>query len=131
MGQSAAKQGDRVSATDTHIELVPSPGGPVPTPTPATFDGVVDAELASTVRVDHAPAAVDGSTASNTPPHVPKAGPFQTPPSNQGTIVVAARSVVFDGKRAARHGDPTRTCNDPVDLPVGTVAADSTVKVGD
>ena len=34
MGQPAAKQGDQIVATDTHIVLVPSPGGPVPTPLP-------------------------------------------------------------------------------------------------
>ena len=32
MGQPAAKQGDKVMATDTHIVMIPSPGGPVPTP---------------------------------------------------------------------------------------------------
>ena len=34
MGQPAAKQGDQVMATDTHIVMIPSPGGPVPTPLP-------------------------------------------------------------------------------------------------
>ena len=37
----AAKQGDRVQAMDTHIVMVPSPGGPVPTPTPGhPFSGI-------------------------------------------------------------------------------------------
>lgn len=34
MGQPAAKQGDRVLATDTHIVMLPAGGGLVPTPCP-------------------------------------------------------------------------------------------------
>ena len=34
MGQPAAKQGDHITAIDTHIIMIPSPGGPVPTPLP-------------------------------------------------------------------------------------------------
>jgi hypothetical protein len=30
MGQPGAKQGDKVIATDTHIIMIPTPGGPVP-----------------------------------------------------------------------------------------------------
>ena len=37
MGQPAAKQGDKVVATDIHIVNIPSPGGPVPTPLPHPF----------------------------------------------------------------------------------------------
>ena len=29
MGLPAAKQGDKVLATDIHIQMIPSPGGPV------------------------------------------------------------------------------------------------------
>ena len=39
MPQPAARQNDPVVGTDTHILLVPSPGGPVPTPTPLPFNG--------------------------------------------------------------------------------------------
>lgn len=35
VGKPAAKQGDRVVGVDTHIVMIPSPGGPVPTPVPA------------------------------------------------------------------------------------------------
>src|SRR5690606_21060745 len=81
MGQPAAKKGDLVIATDTHIVMVPSPGGPVPTPMAMPFNGVLDGALSSTVKIDGKPAAVDGSTSSNTPPHIPAGGPFQRPPS--------------------------------------------------
>ena len=36
----AAKQTDRVVALDTHVIMVPAPGGAVPTPTPHPFNGL-------------------------------------------------------------------------------------------
>ena len=130
MGQPAAKQGDQVLATDIHIELVPSPGGPVPTPLPNPFAGSIDGGLSGDVNVEGKPAAVLGSTATNTPSHIPKSGPFQKPPSNQATILQGSPTVFINGKPAARNGDPAITCNDPADLPAGTVVAVGTVLVG-
>jgi len=37
---------------------------------------------------------------------------------------------MINGKPAARNGDRAQTCNDPVDLPVGTVVAVGTVLIG-
>ena len=37
-----AKEGDQVVGTDTHIVMIPSPGGPVPTPLPHPFVGQLD-----------------------------------------------------------------------------------------
>ncbi|MCX9024990.1 MAG: hypothetical protein OIN85_02705, partial [Candidatus Methanoperedens sp.] len=87
MGQPAAKQGDQVMATDTHIILIPAPPGPpVPTPLPHPFVGIINGSLSSDVKIMGMPAATVDSTASNTPPHIPQGGPFQSPPSNKGTI---------------------------------------------
>jgi uncharacterized Zn-binding protein involved in type VI secretion len=130
MGMPAAKQGDRVVATDTHIQMVPSPGGPVPTPIPGPFSGVLDGELSTDVNIEGKPAAVLGSTATNTPAHVPSAGPFQKPPSNRATVIAGSATVLINGKPAARSGDTALTCNDPADLPAGTVVAAGTVMVG-
>ncbi len=130
MGMPAAKQGDRVIATDIHIEQVPSPGGPVPTPLPNPFAGVLDGGLSADVNIDGKPAVVLGSTATNTPAHVFKAGPFQSPPKNRATVIAGSATVLINGKPAARHGDTALTCNDPADLPAGTVVAVSTVMVG-
>jgi len=130
MGQSAAKQGDRVIATDTHIVMIPSPGGPIPTPLPHPFVGQLDGSLSGDVNIEGKAAAVQGSTATNTPAHVPQGGPFQKPPSNKGTIQLGSTTVLINGKPAARNGDKTMTCNDPADLPVGTVVAAGTVLVG-
>jgi uncharacterized Zn-binding protein involved in type VI secretion len=131
MGRPAAKQGDKVNATDTHIVMIPSPGGPVPTPLPHTFAGKLDGKLVDSVLIEGKPAAVEGSTATNTPSHVPQGGPsFQSPPSDKGTILKGSGTVMIGGKPAARSGDPATTCNDPADLPAGTVQASGTVTIG-
>ncbi|UCC16610.1 MAG: PAAR domain-containing protein, partial [Dehalococcoidales bacterium] len=76
------------------------------------------------------PAATVNSIAINTPPHVPQGGPFQKPPMNQGKITMGSSTVFINGKPAARAGDTVMTCNDPVDAPVGSVMAVSTVLIG-
>ncbi|RIK33405.1 MAG: hypothetical protein DCC57_25090 [Chloroflexi bacterium] len=130
MAQPAAKQGDRIVATDTHIVMIPSPGGPVPTPLPHPFAGIIDGSLSSDVNIEGKPAATQGSTAANTPAHIPQGGPFQKPPANRGTIQVGSGTVLINGKPAARNGDAAITCNDPADLPAGTVVAVGTVLIG-
>jgi uncharacterized Zn-binding protein involved in type VI secretion len=130
MGQPAAKQGDQVLSTDTHIVMIPSPGGPVPTPLPHPFVGQLDGSLSSDVKIEGKPAAVQGSTATNVPSHIPQGGPFQMPPANRGTIQLGSGTVLINGKPAARNGDTATTCHDPSDLPTGTVIAVSTVLIG-
>ncbi len=130
MGQPAAKQGDRVMATDTHIIMVPSPGGPVPTPIPHPFNGILSQALSTDVFIESKPAATVDSIAMNTPPHIPQGGPFQKPPSNQGKIIMGSPTVYINGKMAARNGDMAQTCNDPTDMPVGKVIAVGMVLIG-
>jgi len=117
-------------ATDTHIIQIPSPGGPVPTPLPHPFTGMIDGGLSQDVKIMGMPAATVDSTATNTPSHIPQGGPFQTPPSNKATIKMGSPTVKINGKMAARNGDTAMTCNDPSDMPVGTVMATGTVLIG-
>lgn len=130
MGQPAAKQGDQITATDIHIVMIPSPSGSVPTPLPHPFNGVISGNLSANVKIMGMAAATQGSTADNTPPHIPQGGPFQKPPSNKGQIVTGSARVMINGKPAARNGDTAMTCNDPADLPSGTVVAAGTVMIG-
>ncbi len=132
MGQPAATANSQVVAVDTHIVLVPTAGGPVPTPLPHPFNGVIDGGLISTVTINGQPAAVAGSTASNSPAHspTPPGTAFQRPPANRGSILLGSPSVKIGGQPAARAGDPVTTCNDPADLPVGQVLASGTVTIG-
>lgn len=130
MTKPAAKQGDQVLATDTHIVMIPSPGGPVPTPLPSPFVGQITGDTSPDVFIMGKPAATKGSTATNSPAHIPAGGPFQSPPSNQGSIEMGSGTVFINGKPAARMGDSAKTCNDPADLMAGTVVAVSTVFIG-
>ena len=128
MGQPAAKQGDLIQATDTHIFMIGAP--PVPTPLPCPFNGMINGQLSTDVKIMGQAAAVQGSTAQNNPPHLPQGGPFQKPPTNQGKIMNGSVTVLINGKAAARNGDTAQTCNDPVDMPVGQVVATGTVLIG-
>jgi len=131
MGQPAAKQGDTVVAVDTHIFMIPAAAGaPVPTPLPSPFNGILQINLSTNVMIMGMPAATVGSQAVNTPPHLPQGGPFQKPPTNLGEIMTGSATVLINGKPAARAGDTARTCNDPADLPVGSVVAAGTVLIG-
>jgi uncharacterized Zn-binding protein involved in type VI secretion len=132
MGQPAANGASQVTAVDTHIVLVPSPGGPVPTPLPHPFAGTLDGELVSSVKIGGQPAAVVGSTASNSPAHTPTppGTSFQNPPADRGSVAAGSATVKIGGQAAARNGDPVTTCNDPADAPVGQVVAGGTVEIG-
>lgn len=128
MGQPAARQGDRIIAIDTHLIQPPGPTSPVPVPHP--YAGIIDGNVSSNVKIKGAFAATVDSTATNTPPHIPIGGTFVNPPSNKATIMTGSATVKINGKSAARAGDTAKTCNDPVDLPVGTVVAVNEVLIG-
>ncbi len=132
MGAPAATATSMVTATDTHIVLVPTPGGPVPTPLPHVFSGQLDGGLSPSVKIGGQAAAVVGSTASNSPPHLPTppGTSFQSPPANKGTVFIGSATVKIGGQAAARSGDTVTTCNDPADAPVGRIVAAGTVRIG-
>jgi uncharacterized Zn-binding protein involved in type VI secretion len=52
------------------------------------------------------------------------------PPTNRATITTGSLTVTINGRAAARAGDIARTCNDPVELPVGQVVASGQVVIG-
>lgn len=127
MGAPAAKQGDQVVGVDMHIVIVPG-AGPLPMPMP--FAGMLAGGLSSNVKIMGRPAATVGSTATNSPPHVPPGGSFQRPPANKGTVKIGSQTVKINGKWAARAGDAVETCNDPQNLPAGKIIAAGTVLIG-
>jgi uncharacterized Zn-binding protein involved in type VI secretion len=121
VGQPAAKQGDQITGTDTHMVFDSASGVSAPSTFP--FAGALTGELSPDVKITGLPAAVVGSTADNFPKHVLTivTASFPNAPSNKGTIQSGSTTVRINGKFAARHGDTAVTCNDPVDLPVGSV----------
>jgi uncharacterized Zn-binding protein involved in type VI secretion len=132
MGQPAARQGDPVIGVDVHIVVVPGPP-PVPTPLPHPFAGKITGDTIASVTIGGKPAAVVGSSATNSPAHIPTlpGTSFVKAPSNAGTVSVGSATVTIGGKPAARAGDSVRTCNDPVDAPTSTIAGgEPTVTIG-
>lgn len=123
MARPAAKLGDQVIGTDVHIVLVPSSGGPVPTPRSMPFTGRIVSGCSTDVLIEGKPAAVHGSVALNQPPHVPTGGTFARQPDNRGTLIAIAPSVLVNGKPLAGAGDKVLTCNDPAPAPTSTIVA--------
>lgn len=132
MGQPAAKANDQIMATDTHIVIVPVGPAQVPTPLPHPFAGMISGATVAAVKIGGQPAAVVGSTAQNSPAHIPTPPgvSFQQPPTNQATVQMGSATVKIGGQPAARNGDTAMTCNDPADAPVGSIVAAGTVSIG-
>lgn len=124
MGQPAAKQGDQVVGVCTHNVMVPSPGGPVPTPLPHPFAGMLNSSLSTNVMISGMPAATLGSMADNMPPHIPTppGTTFVVPPTNKATINKGSATVMINKKPAARMGDTAITCSE-IPTPANVIAA--------
>ena len=133
MGSPAAREGDTISSiADMYIVAVPTFFGPIMVPLPHPFKGELTEQLSSDVYIMGKPAATVGSWGHNDPAHVAMGLHFQREPSNRGSVFMGSTTVRINGQFAARNNDPVLTCNDPVDLPVGTitVAGQVTVTIG-
>src|SRR5262245_17976712 len=97
MGQPAAKQGDQVTALDIHLILTPPPGS-VTIPVPHPFAGILDGSLSPDVKIENRAAATVGSTATNTPPHIPIGGTFVNPPTNKAQVVKGSATVLINNR---------------------------------
>ena len=107
-----ARKNDSIVGLDTHVVMVPSPSGQVPTPMPFNFSGSINGGLATSVKADDLPVAVVGSTADNSPPHIPTGGSFQKSPKDKATVVDGSGTVFADDKKVARKGDAADSCDD-------------------
>jgi len=129
MPQPAAKQGDRVTGVCSHLIQPPGTAPPVMTPG-HVYNGILTSGLSTDVFIEGRPAAVMGSEAMNTPPHIPMGGTFVNMPlvTNRATITMGSPTVLINNKQAARAGDQARTC-DELQIP-GQVVATGTVLIG-
>lgn len=112
MSQPVAKRGDRVVGVDTHIINVPSPAGPIPTPTPMSFDGRVNERAGATVFVDDESVALEGAAADNAAPHLPIGGTFARSPDNTSTLSTGSDTVFAEDLAVVRATDRARCCDD-------------------
>ena len=131
MGKPAAKKGDQISGICVHTVMVPSSTGSIPQQLPHFFTGIIDGNLSSDVRIMGQPAAMEGSTATNKPSHVPTppGTSFQKSPDNKATIDKGSSTVRINGKPAARAYDTAKTCSEVNDK--GMIIAFGTVRIGD
>jgi uncharacterized Zn-binding protein involved in type VI secretion len=134
MKRLAAKQGDAITAMDTHDVIIPG-SPPQKTSLAHPFTGIIrGSTLSKNVNIMGRPAATVDSVADNLPPHIPTPPgvSFVTPPTNQATIKEGSKTVFINRKAAARDGDPAHTCNDPDDPSDarGVVRATGTVWIG-
>jgi len=114
----AAKHMDPLVGVDIHITLIPTPAGPIPTPLPNPYVGMVFdpmdyvPKMGATVFINGLPRAVAGSNGQALPPHIPMAGPFAKPPSNESEIFMGSATVVVDGDPQAFLAMPVLSCQD-------------------
>ena len=129
MSQPAAKEGDLISGTDSHQEIIPGPTGTI-IQSDLPFSGPIDGGLSSNVKINGRYAATVGSTAKNNPEHQPSKGTFVKPPTNSGEVTTGSDKVKINNKKAARNNDQATTCNDAGNSNNSTVQASSTVYFG-
>jgi len=119
----AAKHMDPLVGVDVHIIMIPSPAGPIPTPLPHPYVGMVFDPmdyvpiLGATVMINGLPRGLAGSSGQALPPHIPMGGPFMKPPSNESEIFMGSATVVVDGDPQSFLALPVLSCQD-----VGIVA---------
>ena len=108
MRQPAAKQGDQIVASDTHIAMFPAGTAEVPTPVPHPFNGVIRGDVSSNVNIMGQPAATVGSLASDDahPLIPPGATRFQKASGQQGKLTKGAGS--SSGAHQRRSGGAPR-----------------------
>jgi uncharacterized Zn-binding protein involved in type VI secretion len=116
-----------VTGSDTHLVSV---GGAPLSAVVLLFRAPLTDGLSPDVRIGGLAAAVLGSGGTNQPPHMVPGGVFPRPPTNRATVQTASATVRINGRFAARNGDSALTCNDPADVPIGTVVAVGTVRFG-
>jgi RHS repeat-associated protein len=113
----AAKHLDPVLGIDVHIILIPTPVGPVPTPLPNPFVGMVLDPfdylplVGATVFINGLPRAQAGTGGIAIVPHLPLGGPFgPPPPGNEAEVFMGSATVATDGDAQSYLGLLALTC---------------------
>jgi uncharacterized Zn-binding protein involved in type VI secretion len=121
--------GDRISGTCT-VHLIPNPttGAPQPGP-PMPFSSPLTVALATRTIVAGKPAATQGSSGMNAPPHVGlhPSDPFMLPAAQIGRVVKGSPTVLIEGRPAAKTGS---TCTIDAGAPGQLAGSATTVLIG-
>ncbi|WP_437828343.1 DUF6531 domain-containing protein [Sorangium sp. So ce1153] len=136
----AAKWGDPVLGIDIHMVMVPTPAGPVPTPLPHPFIGVVFDPMGAAMSAvmgavfgGGGAVRVNGMPVGNTGTEVKGVPHFPTPPGvsfapndipgNDGTLITGSKTVDFEGSSQSRTTSIVMSCNFPINLPTSVCLA--------
>lgn len=129
MGTPAAVMGDQITATcATHLIPNPATGAPQPAP-PLPFSSPITLGTVPTVLINGQPAAVEGSSGLNMPPHVGlyPADPYMVPVTQVGQVMVGSATVLIGGMGAASQSSECTVC---AGLPGMLAASGTTVLIG-
>jgi len=120
--------GDKITG-NCPVHQVPAPSGTAPV-AGLPFSGPLLDGLVSSVRIGGKPAAVQGSSGMNTPPHagLHASDPAMSPTQQKGQVVMGSSTVRFGGKPAAYSGCMVTHCTPPV--PGQLTGSATTVKIG-
>ncbi len=111
MGAPAVVLGDKVMGMCAGHQIPAAAGAPAPGP-PMPLQAPLLQGLATTVTIGGKPAAVQGSSGYNTPPHVGlhASDPKVVPTTQDARVLTGSSTVTFDGKPAAYTGCPVMGC---------------------
>jgi uncharacterized Zn-binding protein involved in type VI secretion len=128
MGQPAVVLGDKITGICA-LHQIPSPvGSPMPAP-PMPFSAPLTLGLATKVMIGNKPAAVQGSSGFNTPPHVGlhPSDPYMVPTMQEGKVMMGSATVLIEGKGAAYMGCTVTQC---ASVPSQVIGSAVTVLIG-
>ena len=114
----ALKHMDMMTGFDTHIVLIPSPAGPIPTPLPHPYVGMLMDPMdyapvvGATVLINGVPRANAGTAGIAFVPHIPMGGPFLKPPSNESEMFMGSSTVLVEGEPQSFATCPALSCQD-------------------
>jgi len=114
----AIKHMDMLMGFDTHIVLVPTPAGPVPTPIPHPYVGMIMEPMdyapvvGATVFINGLPRATAGTAGQALTPHFPMGGAFAIPPSNESEMFMGSATVITEGEPQSFATCPVLSCQD-------------------
>jgi len=114
----AGKMYDMVMGVDIHIVNIPSPGGPIPTPLPHPFIGMLFDPMeyapiiGSTVWINNQPGAYAGMAGKAMPPHIPMGAGFtKGVVGNECEQFMGSATVLLQDEPLSRMGDMTLSCS--------------------
>lgn len=127
MGAPAIVMGDKITGMCPIHQIPAALGAPAPSP-PLPFSAPLTLGTIPTVLIGGKPAAVQGSSGFNTPPHVGlhASDPYMVPAMQIGRVLSGSPTVTFGGQPAASASAQALCCATPGSL----VPSVMTVQIG-